>query len=105
MGNVSKQTRTNRTITIDFQHEATYVQLLGDGQACLECVLAFILSIGFQLTHKATSYGQKIETFRFTGRCMLIIAPSLACPAARSMCTLTRLPVAKAGKAGIGARF
>jgi hypothetical protein len=43
------------------------------------------------------SYGQKIETRRFTGRCMLIIAPSLACPAARSMCALTKLPVAKAG--------
>jgi hypothetical protein len=57
MGKVSKQTRTNRTITIDFQHEATYVQLLGDGKAFLECVLAFILSIGFQLTHKATCRG------------------------------------------------
>src|ERR687892_345535 len=45
-----------------------------------------------------TPYGQKIETCRFTGRCMLLIAPSLACPAARSMCTLTRVPVAKAGK-------
>src|SRR6266511_2417727 len=57
MGKVSKQTRTNRTITIGFQHEATYVQLLGDGKAFLECVLAFILSIGFQLTHKATCRG------------------------------------------------
>jgi hypothetical protein len=57
MGKVSKQTRTNRTITIDFQHESTYVQLLGDGKAFLECVLAFILSIGFQLTHKATCRG------------------------------------------------
>src|SRR5499426_3815301 len=57
MGKVSKQTRTNRTITIDFQHEATYVQLIGDGKAFLECVLAFILSIGFQLTHKTTCRG------------------------------------------------
>src|SRR5712692_3338538 len=57
MGKVSKQIRTNRTITIDFQHEATYFQLLGDGKAFLECVLAFILSIGFQLTHKATCSG------------------------------------------------
>jgi hypothetical protein len=53
----AKQTRTNRTITIDFQHEATYLQLLGDGRAFLECVLAFILSIGFQLTHKSTCRG------------------------------------------------
>jgi hypothetical protein len=57
MGKTSKQTRTNRTITIDFQHEATYFQLLGDGKAFLECVLAFILSLGFQLTHKATCRG------------------------------------------------
>ncbi len=57
MGKASKQIRTNRTITIDFQHEATYFQLLGDGKAFLECVLAFILSIGFQLTHKATCSG------------------------------------------------
>src|SRR5712691_3264045 len=57
MGNVSKQTSTNRTITIDFQHEATYFQLLGDGKAFLECVLAFVLSLGFQLTHKATCRG------------------------------------------------
>src|ERR687891_2133610 len=57
MGNVSKQTRTNRTITIDFQHESTYVQLLGDGKAFLECVLAFLLFMGFQLKHKATCRG------------------------------------------------
>jgi hypothetical protein len=57
MGKASKQTRTNRTITIDFQHEATYVQLLGNGKAFIECVLAFILSIGFQLAHKATCRG------------------------------------------------
>jgi hypothetical protein len=57
MDKAAKQTRTNRTITIDFQHEATYLQLLGDGRAFLECVLAFILSIGFQLTHKSTCRG------------------------------------------------
>src|SRR5213596_1761115 len=57
MGKVSKRTHSNRTITIDFQHEATYVQLLGDGKAFLECVLAFVLSLGFQLTHKATCRG------------------------------------------------
>jgi len=45
MDKAAKQTRTNRTITIDFQHEATYVQLLGDGKAFLECMLAFILSL------------------------------------------------------------
>src|SRR5215475_8426819 len=54
MRHTTKQPRANRTITIDFQNEATYCQLLGDRKAFLECVLAFILSLGFQLTHKAT---------------------------------------------------
>ena len=50
----ARQTRENRTITIDFQNEATYCQLLGDGKAFLEFVFAFLLSLGFQLKHKAT---------------------------------------------------
>jgi hypothetical protein len=52
-----RQTRENRTITVDFQNEATYVQLLGDGKAFVELVMAFILSLGFQLKHKATCQG------------------------------------------------
>ena len=58
MGNATKVTRENRTITIDFHNEATYVQLLGDGKAFVECVLAFLLALGFQLTHKATCHGR-----------------------------------------------
>ena len=50
-------TRANRTITVDFQNEATYFQLLGDGKAFVECVLAFLLALGFQLLHKATCRG------------------------------------------------
>jgi hypothetical protein len=57
MRNTARQTRENRTITIDFQNEATYVQLLGDGKAFLECVFAFVISLGFQLKHKATCGG------------------------------------------------
>src|SRR6266852_5496026 len=57
MRNTARQTRENRTLTIDFQNEATYFQLLGDGKAFLECVLAFLLSLGFQLKHKATCGG------------------------------------------------
>src|SRR2546427_11746610 len=57
MRNTARQTRENRTLTIDFQNEATYFQLLGDGKAFLECVLAFVLSLGFQLKHKATCGG------------------------------------------------
>src|SRR5919205_2595653 len=52
-----RQTRENRTITVDFQNEATYMQLLGDGKAFVELVMAFILSLGFQLAHKATCRG------------------------------------------------
>src|SRR5690349_17709316 len=39
----ARQTCENRTITVDFQNEATYFQLLGDGKAFVECVLAFLL--------------------------------------------------------------
>ena len=42
MGTTAKPTRENRTITVDFRSEATYFQLLGDGKAFLECVLAFV---------------------------------------------------------------
>ena len=54
MGQAAKSTRHNRTITVDFQDEATYFQLLGEPQAFVECVLAFLLSLGFQLLHKAS---------------------------------------------------
>src|SRR5919202_5563343 len=57
MRHTTRQSRENRTITVDFQNEATYLQLLGDGKAFLECVFAFLLSLGFQLTHKATCHG------------------------------------------------
>jgi hypothetical protein len=57
MQSTTRQTRENRTITVDFQNEATYVQLLGDGKAFVELVMAFLLSLGFQLKHKATCQG------------------------------------------------
>ena len=54
MRNKTRQTRENRTITVDFQNEATYFQLLSDGKAFVAFVFAFILSLGFQLAHKAS---------------------------------------------------
>ena len=57
MGAAAKPTRENRTITIDFRDEATYCRLLGDRKAFLECILAFLLSLGFQLKHKASCRG------------------------------------------------
>jgi hypothetical protein len=57
MGIAAQPTRANRTITVDFRSEATYFQLFDDGKAFLECVLAFVMSLGFQLNHKATCRG------------------------------------------------
>jgi hypothetical protein len=57
LATATTQTRHNRTITVDFRDEATYFRLLGDGKAYLEFVFAFVLSLGFQLTHKATCHG------------------------------------------------
>ena len=57
MGTAAKPTRENRTITIDFQNETTYFQLLGDGKAFVEFVVAFLLSLGFQLKHQASCRG------------------------------------------------
>ena len=53
-GTSCQSARHNRTITVDFQDEATYFQLLGDTQAFVEFVLAFLLALGFQLLHKAS---------------------------------------------------
>ncbi len=57
MGPTAKPTRQNRTITVDFHDESPYFQLLSDGKAFVECVPAFMLSIGFQLTHKGIGTG------------------------------------------------
>jgi hypothetical protein len=57
MRQAAKRTRENRTITVDFRDDATYLQLLGNGKAFVEFVCAFLLSLGFQLAHKATCRG------------------------------------------------
>src|SRR5262245_60086064 len=57
MGNAAKATRENRTITVDFQDDSTYLQLPSNGKAFVEFVVAFLLALGFQLTHKATCHG------------------------------------------------
>ena len=54
MAQTTKATRQNRTLTVDFQDPSTYFQLISDGKAFVEFVLAFILSLGFQLYHKST---------------------------------------------------
>jgi hypothetical protein len=62
MGQFAKPTRENRTITVDFHDETTYFALLGNTNAFVEFVLAFILSIGFQLKHQATCSGRESLT-------------------------------------------
>src|SRR6266704_1405357 len=57
MGQTAKATRQNRTITVDFQDKPTYFQLRSNGKAFVEFVLAFLLALGFQLSHKATCAG------------------------------------------------
>ena len=57
MRTTARQTRDNRTITVDFHDEMTYSKLLDDRKACVEFVLAFLLALGFQLKHKATCGG------------------------------------------------
>jgi hypothetical protein len=54
MGDTAKATRENRTMTVNFQDESTYLQLLRDGKAF---VVAFLFSFCFQLHHKATCHG------------------------------------------------
>src|SRR5215468_6212143 len=57
MRNTTRRPRENRTITVDFQNEVPYCQLLGDGKAFVELVIAFVMALGFQLAHKATCHG------------------------------------------------
>src|SRR5215475_2572025 len=57
MAQTAKPKRQNRTLTVDCRDQATYSQLLGNGKVFIEFVLAFILSIGFQLHHKSTCDG------------------------------------------------
>ena len=57
MAPAAKAARHNRTITVDFHDETTYFALLDNTKAFVEFVLAFILSIGFQLNHKSTCHG------------------------------------------------
>ena len=57
MGQATQRTRETRTIPVDLHNEAPYGQLLGAGQACVECVLALLLALGFPLAPKATWRG------------------------------------------------
>ena len=53
MHHTARPTRANRTSPVDFQHAATSLQRLGEGQACGEGVLACLLSRSLPLHPKA----------------------------------------------------
>ena len=57
MARTAKATRENRTMTVDVNDEATYFELLSNGRAFVEFILAFVLSLGFQLGHQPTCDG------------------------------------------------
>jgi hypothetical protein len=57
MRHPARQTRENRTLPVDFHNAATYSQLLGDGKACIDCVLACLFALGLQRKHNATCGG------------------------------------------------
>jgi len=77
MGQTAKPPRQNRTLTVDFHSETTYFALLGNTKAFIECVLAFILSLGFQLTHKAScSEGGRLTRLSHDARVRLAVSSS-----------------------------
>ena len=51
MAQTTQVTRQNRTLTVDFQDPSTYFQLISDGKAFVEFVLAFLLSLGEGVSH------------------------------------------------------
>lgn len=91
MGQTAQPTRHNRTITVDFHDETTDFALLDNTQAFVELVLAFILSIGFQLTHKAScSEGGRLTRHSHDVRIRLggLTIWRLQCTSCKTVCTV-----------------
>jgi hypothetical protein len=91
MGQATKPTRHNRTLTIDFHDETTYAELLGTTKAFVEFVLAFLLSLGFQLTHKAScSEGGSLTRHSHYARLRLggLTIWRVQCPACKAVFTV-----------------
>ena len=60
MDNPPKRSRENRTLTVDFNNEATYHRLCHDGPRFIDKVVAFILSLGLQLKHKCDGPSERL---------------------------------------------
>jgi hypothetical protein len=91
MGQTAIPTRHSRTITVDFHDETTSFALLDNTQAFVDFVLAFILSLGFQLTHKAScSAGGSLTRHSHYARLRLggLTIWRVQCPACKAVCTV-----------------
>src|SRR5712692_6906948 len=91
MGHTAKPTRQNRTITVDFQDETTYFQLLGDTQTFVEFVRVFLLSLGFQLLHKTScSEGGSLTRHSHYARVRLggLTLWRVQCTTCKAVCTV-----------------
>ena len=90
MDNLPKRSRENRTLTVDFNNEATYHQLCGDGPGFIDFVVAFILSIGFQLKHKCDCPGERLTRHSHYARLRLngITIWRIQCTGCRAVFTI-----------------
>ena len=80
----------NRTITVDFLDEVTYHRLCHDGPRFIDKVVAFILSIGFQLKHKCDCSGGKLTRHSHYARLRLngLTIWRIQCTACRAVFTV-----------------
>ncbi len=87
---MSKRPRQNRTITVDFNDEATYHQLCGDGRGFIDFVVAFIASIGFALNHKCDCSGERMTRHSHYTRLRLngLMIWRIQCTACRAVFTV-----------------
>ena len=85
-----KPARQNRTITVDFNDQQTYHRLCQDGPRFIDFVTAFILSLGFQLTHKCNCKGGKLTRHSHYTRLRLdgLIIWRIQCTACRAVFTV-----------------
>jgi hypothetical protein len=90
MSNSPKRPRQNRTITVDFNDEATYHRLCQDGPGFLDFVVGFILSLGFQLRHKCNCPGGKLTRHSHYSRLRLdgLTIFRIQCTACRAVFTV-----------------
>jgi len=61
--NTARQSRDNRTITVDVPHAATSLQRLRDSQAWVDCVLACLRSLGVAAATRVIGFPGASEKF------------------------------------------